>query len=222
RYVLIIDEINRGNISKILGELITLLEADKRIGAPNELKVTLPYSGEEFGLPQNLFLVGTMNTADKSLALLDVALRRRFKFFEYPPNFEVCEGMSQEMRRVLSKLNHRITVRKDRDHRIGHSFFIDIRNAADFNRVFHEEIIPLLQEYFFNDWDGLRFVLGENGQNGKFIRALKSEKARGVRNRWQWYFDAGKEIDCLGILTGNYFPANATGSQQTADAGEGA
>jgi hypothetical protein len=222
RYVLIIDEINRGNISKILGELITLLEPDKRSGGDSALTVTLPHSGESFTVPLNLYILGTMNTADKSLALLDVALRRRFKFIEYSPDFTVgtCPQLPETARRVLLQLNHRIVLSKDRDHRIGHSFFVGVKAPEEFNEVFRFEIIPLLQEYFYNDWDGLRFVLGEDSENGKFIRALKAEKTRGVRNRWQWYFDErdDPDFDCLQTLTTNYFSKPPT---EPSDANEG-
>jgi 5-methylcytosine-specific restriction endonuclease McrBC GTP-binding regulatory subunit McrB len=179
----------------------------------------LPYSGANFVLPPNLYILGTMNTADKSLALLDVALRRRFKFIEYSPDFSVCRQLSDKTRKILAELNHRIVLSKDRDHRIGHSFFVKVKSEEEFNEVFRFDIIPLLQEYFYNDWDGLRFVLGEDGENGKFIRALKSEKTRGVRNRWQWYFDEREDhsFNSLQTLMANYFapkPAddNANGS----------
>lgn len=214
RCVLVIDEINRGNISKILGELITLIEPDKRLGQDNSLPVELPYSGQTFVVPSNLYLLGTMNTADKSLALLDVALRRRFKFYEFPPNFsdKVCPALTTDMRRVLETLNLRITLRKDRDHRIGHAFFVKVGDQLGFNEVFRNEIIPLLQEYFYNDWDGLRFVLGEAG-SGRFVRALESAPSPGARNRWQWSFDAGLEIDCLQSLLLNYAAFATTAGQ---------
>ena len=166
RYVLIIDEINRGNISKILGELITLIETDKRLGVDDEqnsLIVTLPYSGEKFAIPANLYVVGTMNTADKSIALVDVALRRRFEFEEMQVRMDLCNGLTDQMRFALTELNRRITLRKDRDHQIGHAYFIRVADLAGFNQQFRKQIIPLLQEYFYNDWDGVRYVLGENG-----------------------------------------------------------
>lgn len=200
RYVLIVDEINRGNISKILGELITLLEDDKRIGEDNELTVTLPYSRQPFALPPNLYLIGTMNTADKSLALLDVALRRRFTFEELTPDFDVC-GLAPEMRKALDELNRRIMLRKDRDHRIGHAFFMNVgTDSAAFNRAFTGKVLPLLQEYFFNDWEGLRYVLGEKG----FIVELEGGQAKEARNRWQWYTDAGMAVNPLEQLRENY------------------
>lgn len=204
-HVLIVDEINRGNISKILGELITLLEDDKRLGKENELTVTLPYSRETFGLPANLYLIGTMNTADKSLALLDVALRRRFSFEELPPRFDVC-GLDPEMKRVLETLNERITLRKDRDHRIGHAFFMGVgSDEVAFNHVFHRKVIPLLQEYFYNDWEGVRWVLKEKDNGKGFVRPLGTGEA-GVRNKWQWYTDAGVTLKPLDALKANYGP----------------
>ena len=166
RYVLVIDEINRGNISKILGELITLIEYDKRLSAEdnqNSLIVTLPYSGEKFAVPPNLYLVATMNTADKSIALVDVALRRRFEFEELRVHLEaeVCKGLTDRMRSALQELNKRIALRKDRDHQIGHAYFVRVTDEESFNQKFRRQVIPLLQEYFYNDWDGLRYVLGK-------------------------------------------------------------
>ncbi len=210
RFVLIIDEINRGNISKILGELITLLEDDKRLGAENALTVTLPYSGEAFALPPNLFLIGTMNTADKSLALLDVALRRRFEFEEMPPRFEVCRRLAPGMPQVLVELNRRLTLSRDREHRIGHAYFARVQTVEEFDHVFRCKIIPLLQEFFFNDWDGLRAVLGESkGKAGRFIRALSGDDGARVRTRWQWWMDEAQDnealpFSCLEALCLNY------------------
>lgn len=198
-YVLIIDEINRGNISRIFGELITLIEDDKREGRENALRVTLPSSREPFTVPPNLFLLGTMNTADKSLALLDVALRRRFEFRELAPDFSVC-GMPPEMLSVLERLNKRIELRKDRDHRIGHAFFMNVRDADSFNRAFAHKVVPLLQEYFFNDIDGARFVLGEIGREGEpgFLRQITAatSEAKYQRNRWRWFTDLEPGMNC--------------------------
>jgi 5-methylcytosine-specific restriction protein B len=205
-YVLIIDEINRGNISRIFGELITLIEEDKREGAENALRVTLPSSRELFAVPPNLYILGTMNTADKSLALLDVALRRRFEFEELAPNFSVCDGLTDEMKVVLNRLNDRIELRKDRDHRIGHAFFMGVKDAEGFNRVFRRKVVPLLQEYFFNDIDGARFVLGEENQSGEkgFLRPLKAKvESKYQRNRWRWFTDEEPEMDCWTVLNAN-------------------
>ncbi len=210
RFVLIIDEINRGNISKILGELITLLEDDKRLSNDpdsNSLKVTLPYSGEMFALPSNLHVLGTMNTADKSLALVDVALRRRFDFEELAPDWseKVCKKLTPEMRATLVELNRRITLRKDREHRIGHAYFVKVATQGEFDHVFHKRVIPLLQEYFFNDWDGLRFVLGEKGASGRFIVPLDGSQQLKVRNHWAWWFDENPgDGACFEWLKANY------------------
>ena len=206
KYVLIIDEINRGNISKILGELITLLEPDKRQGAKHELQVTLPYSQTTFGVPSNLYVIGTMNTADKSIALMDVALRRRFVFEELMPNFSICTKLTSDMRKILNELNDRIKLRKDRDHQIGHSYFIEVKTNDDFNKVFGDSIIPLLQEYFWNDWEGARFVLGEEGkESGQFICKIKGSEHAAARNKWQWFSDVGvKDLNFLSQLQQNY------------------
>lgn len=164
-FYIIIDEINRGNISKILGELITLLEKDKRLGGENQLIVTLPYSGEPFTVPPNLYIIGTMNTADRSIALLDVALRRRFSFLEIEPKPEKLkdknniEGINLE--ELLKKLNIKIEAIKDRDHRIGHSYFLEVRDLEGLHFVWYYEIVPLLMEYFYNDWESLAWLLGD-------------------------------------------------------------
>lgn len=208
-FVLVIDEINRGNISKIFGELITLIEDDKRIGAKNELIVRLPTSGQQFGVPPNLHLVGSMNTADKSIALLDVALRRRFAFKDLPPRFDVCSGLTEPMRKVLAELNDRIERRKDRDHRIGHAFFKDVSSETTFDHAFREKVIPLLQEYFFNDFEGARYVLGEekkNGDNPGFIRSIRKDGLAGGATRWRWFLDYEKpeEFPCFEQLKANF------------------
>jgi hypothetical protein len=209
RFVLIIDEINRGNISKILGELITLIEGDKRLRKgdnQNSLIVTLPYSGHKFAVPANLFLLATMNTADKSIALVDVALRRRFDFEELPVDLQVCKDLTDRMRSALMELNQRIVLRKDRDHRIGHAYFMNVRDDDTFNHTFRRQIIPLLQEYFYSDWDGLRYILGENSKpDGSFIRKTPNAAAPEVRTKWQWFFDAGTDdLNCLQTLCDNY------------------
>jgi len=202
RFVLIVDEINRGNISKILGELITLLEDDKRLGGANELRVKLPISGDSFALPPNLFLLGTMNTADKSLALLDIALRRRFDFEEMPPRAELFPDFARE---TLQTLNLRIEAALDREHRLGHAFFIGCEGEDEFGQVFRAKIIPLLQEFFFNDWETLRAVLGESG-NGTFIKALPSVPNLKSRTKWRWWFDGdgALPLNPLAALRANY------------------
>lgn len=160
--VLVIDEINRGDVSKIFGELITLIEEDKRIGKEHQMTVTLPYSREPFGVPNNLYIIGTMNTADRSIALLDTALRRRFDFEEMMPKPELLRGKDIEgvdLEQLLTKINDRIKNEYDRDHQIGHSYLMEVENKEQLERAYKNRILPLLNEYFYNDIDSVAKIL---------------------------------------------------------------
>lgn len=167
--VFIIDEINRGNISKIFGELITLIEPTKRIGANEQLRASLPCSGQKFGVPDNVYIIGTMNTADRSIARIDAALRRRFSFVEMLPESETLKDIlvdGIDIAEMLDTLNKRITVLLDREHTIGHSYFLQpLKADPSIERlaiIFENEIIPLLQEYFYDDYEKIQLVLGDN------------------------------------------------------------
>lgn len=169
-HVLIIDEINRGNVSRIFGELITLIEPSKRIGAAEALRVNLPYSKLPFGVPNNVYLIGTMNTTDRSLAGLDIALRRRFSFKEMPPKPELLDGIKVEgvdIGRLLRVMNERIEVLLDREHCLGHAYFmplVDDRRLATLGTIFRNQVLPLLQEYFFEDWQRIQWVLNDHNK----------------------------------------------------------
>lgn len=196
RYAMVIDEINRGNISKIFGELITLIEPDKRASADNEVIVKLPYSGQDFSVPANIDIIGTMNTADRSLALLDTALRRRFEFVPLladtrnesgAPLVGLTVDTEQgriDVRKMLERINERIEVLYDRDHTIGHAYFMSLKHIDDAERfkqladIFRKKIVPLLEEYFFEDWAKISLVLGDNQkpEDARFITKLDAEK----------------------------------------------
>lgn len=172
-YVLIIDEINRGNVSQIFGELITLIEEDKRLGNKEEMTVKLPYSSsvdpdaEPFGVPNNLYIIGTMNTADRSVEALDTALRRRFEFKEMMPDSNLVTSIIQldsqkfKLKDIMDKINERIRVLKDREHQIGHSYFMKCEDPDDLKKVFKNKIVPLLQEYFYGNYAYIGLVLGK-------------------------------------------------------------
>lgn len=179
KYVLIIDEINRGNISKIFGELITLLEEDKRIGTTNQTNVFLPYTKEMFCLPNNLYIIGTMNTSDKSIALIDSALRRRFSFDEIMPDPEILDEVDGiELDKLLTVINDRVEFLCDRDHLIGHAYFANAKTSFDVIDIMTKKLVPLLQEYFYNDNEKVGMVLGGIGTSSrdKYI-IYKEEKS---------------------------------------------
>lgn len=166
-YVLIIDEINRGNIARIFGELITLVEESRRLGREDATTVTLPYSGDDFGVPENLYIIGTMNTADRSIALLDTALRRRFEFVEMMPqadHADVSENAGGvDCRKLLDAMNRRIRFLLDREHQIGHTYFLGVEDVEGLRNAFQKKIVPLLQEYFYDDWSKIDAVLAGSG-----------------------------------------------------------
>jgi 5-methylcytosine-specific restriction protein B len=166
-FVLIIDEINRGNVSRIFGELITLIEPSKRKGSPEALELVLPYSKETFSVPDNLYLLGTMNTADRSLAGLDIALRRRFTFREMLPKPELLDGIDidgVDIGELLRTMNARIEVLLDADHCLGHAYFMSLKENNTLDNlafIFRQQVLPLLQEYFFEDWERIAWVLND-------------------------------------------------------------
>lgn len=185
-FVFIIDEINRGNISKIFGELITLIEVTKRAGADEAMETTLPYSGEYFSVPDNVYILGTMNTADRSIALMDTALRRRFNFVEMMPDANVIEGImvsadgeTLDVANMLRAINQRIEYLYDREHTIGHAFFTRLRGNNSMEclaGIFKNNVVPLLQEYFYEDYEKIQMVLGDNDKSSdtyKFILDTK-------------------------------------------------
>jgi 5-methylcytosine-specific restriction endonuclease McrBC GTP-binding regulatory subunit McrB len=187
-YALLIDEISRGNVASIFGELIALIEDDKRQGAPNELRVQLPYSREEFVVPDNLYIIGAMNTADRSVEALDTALRRRFTFIQTPPNPGLIHqptGLDVNLQALLTTMNARIEKILDKDHCIGHSYFMGITQQAnpleELRKVFAQKILPLLEEYFYGDPAKIGMVLG--------ARFVKREDAAITLLEGDWEID---------------------------------
>ncbi|MEZ8649757.1 McrB family protein [Vibrio splendidus] len=194
-YVLVIDEINRGNISKIFGELITLIEPSKRKGEEEEIELLLPCSGDKFSVPDNLHIIGTMNTADRSLAMMDTALRRRFDFVEMMPRADLFSdhciewhGQKIDLKSLLEALNKRIEVLYDREHTLGHAFLFPAYNAGksgqhelafdELKAAFKNKIIPLLEEYFYEDWNKIRLVLGDSLKQDETLQFLKIKKEK--------------------------------------------
>ncbi|TDP02196.1 McrB family protein [Flavobacterium sp. 245] len=183
-HVLIIDEINRGNISQIFGELITLIEEDKRAEENEKLEITLPYSKKKFSVPSNLYIIGTMNTADRSVEALDTALRRRFSFTEMMPQYSDLEQIAFNnfnLKDVLKTINKRIEILLDRDHTIGHSFFINIKSkdTIALENIFLNKITPLLQEYFYHDYEKIALILGDG-----FIECVEPKNDNKTFARW--------------------------------------
>ena len=192
-YVFIIDEINRGNISKIFGELITLIEETKRTGSIECVPATLPYSQIPFSVPDNVYILGTMNTADRSIALIDTALRRRFHFVEMMPDTDVlkklnsdnCEieidGIKLDIVKLLEVINNRITLLYDREHTIGHAFFtalVENPTIETLRGIFEKKIIPLLQEYFYDDYCKIQLILADNAKSSDDFKFILDSKVR--------------------------------------------
>ena len=184
----IIDEINRGNISKIFGELITLIEDTKREGMNEQANAILPYSREAFSVPSNVYILGTMNTADRSIALMDTALRRRFQFVEMMPKTELLndvivqkDGKSLNVESMLNVINQRIEFLFDREHTIGHAFFMKLEENPSIETlasIFQKSVIPLLQEYFYEDYQKIQLVLGDNGKSDQTHKFILDEEVK--------------------------------------------
>ena len=220
--VLVIDEINRGNVSRIFGELITLLEPSKRAGAAEALTVTLPYSKQPFGVPSNVYIIGTMNTTDRSLSGLDVALRRRFAFEELMPDISLLQGVmvndsqySVDVGQMLGAMNERIEALLDREHQLGHAFFMPLLDDGGVTlprlaNIFRQSVLPLLQEYFFDDWERIAWVLNDHRkphalrfvqEHGKPLEALFGNVAAELNQRKRWRLNPDA-FDNLGSFAG--------------------
>lgn len=233
-YVFIIDEINRGNISRIFGELITLIEESKRKGEADERSVILPYSGLPFSVPSNVYIIGTMNTADRSIALLDTALRRRFSFVEMMPDTEVLKDIKIEVpkmpdavdkkagnastagektgnaagnegkiiidvQKLLEIINQRIEVLYDREHAIGHAYFCGLKENATLDglkNIFKKSVLPLLQEYFFDDYEKIAMVLGDNQKRNRNYKFIVEDNGKDIHT----LFGKELETDMLDML----------------------
>ncbi len=213
-HILIIDEINRGNVSQIFGELITLIEEDKRAGMPEALSVTLPYSKDSFSVPPNLYLIGTMNTADRSVEALDTALRRRFEFIEMAPDpglvpATLADAPEVSPRDILHTINLRIEKLLDRDHQIGHAYFMEIKQLAELKHAFQHKLMPLLQEYFFGDYSKIGLVLGKGfvhkvvGQHSRvedIFANFDSEYRSDLAQRDVWHLCNFETVDFMAAL----------------------
>ena len=192
--LLCIDEINRANVSAVFGDLISLIEPSKRIGAKNEMIVQLPYSKESFAVPANLMIVGTMNTADRSIQLLDSALRRRFRFEELLPDYDKIENTTAKL--ILQKINARIRGLLDKDHQIGHSYFIEAETDIDIFNALKDCVIPLLEEYFYNDAQKIRQILNETSESENNFY-VKDSDAMSELDNMQNDYDNEKELYIL-------------------------
>lgn len=205
--LLCIDEINRANVSAVFGDLISLIEPSKRIGAKNEMKVKLPYSKKDFAVPANLMIIGTMNTADRSIQLLDSALRRRFKFEELLPDEDEIKNHARA-KTVLHKINARIRVLLDKDHQIGHSYLIDAQNDKDVVNALNDCVIPLLEEYFYNDIQKIRMILNDSGDDDyNFYK--KDDDAQKALDEMQIDLESEKEMFMLNSKLSNVSYADA-------------